>query len=92
MDFTKQTQPVVELLALDVLLLDEVSMIDDACFAGICDVLSIIDHSRRPAERGADCFGPLHMLLFGDESQLKLDCSYQGSAFNARTDDAHKPA
>ena len=62
MDFTKQTQPVVELLALDVLLLDEVSMIDDACFAGICDVLSIIDHSRRPAERGADCFGPLHML------------------------------
>ena len=43
MDFTKQTQNVVELLALDVLLLDEVSMIGDACFAGICDVLSIID-------------------------------------------------
>ena len=33
-DFTKQVQSVVELLHLNVLLLDEVSMIDDACFSG----------------------------------------------------------
>ena len=39
-------------------------MIDDACFAGICDVL------RRPDERAADCFGPMHVLLFGDFKQL----------------------
>jgi len=45
-------------------------MIDDACFAGICDVLSIIDHTRRPDERAADCFGPMHVLLFGDFKQL----------------------
>ena len=64
-DFTKQVQSVVELLNLNVLLLDEVSMIDDACFSGICDVLSIIDHTRRPNARAADCFGPLHVLLFG---------------------------
>ena len=65
LDFTKQVQSVVELLHLNVLLLDEVSMIDDACFSGICDVLSIIDHTRRPNARAADCFGPLHVLLFG---------------------------
>ena len=34
LDFTKQLQSVVELLHLNVLLLDEVSMIDDACFSG----------------------------------------------------------
>ena len=34
LDFTKQVQSVVELLHLNVLLLDEVSMIDDACFSG----------------------------------------------------------
>ena len=65
LDFTKQVQSVAELLNLNVLLLDEVSMIDDACFSGICDVLSIIDHTRRPNARAADCFGPLHVLLFG---------------------------
>jgi len=43
-----------------------ISMIDKDCFDGICEVLSIIDHSRRPNARGADCFGPVHILLFGD--------------------------
>ena len=69
-DFSKQTQTVVELLGLEVLLLDEVSMIDDAAFTGICDTLSIIDHTRRPSERTEDCFGPMHVLLFGDFKQL----------------------
>ena len=70
-DFTKQTQSVVELLNLEILLLDEVSMIDERCYSGICDVLSIIDHTRRPTERAsADCFGPMHILLFGDFKQL----------------------
>ena len=50
---------------LNVLLLDEVSMMDDACFSGICNVLSIIDHTRRPNAGAADCFGPVHVLLFG---------------------------
>ena len=65
LDFTKHIQAVVELLSLKVLLLDEVSMIDDACFSGICNVLSIIDHTRRPNAWTADCFGPVHVLLFG---------------------------
>ena len=46
-------------------------MIDEQCFSGICDVLSIIDHTRRPtAGASADCFGPMHILLFGDFKQL----------------------
>ena len=55
---------------LEVLLLDEVSMLDTDCFTGICNVLSIIDHSRRPEARAADCFGPVHVILFGDFKQL----------------------
>ena len=47
-----------------------VSMIDDACFTGICDTLSILDHTRRPSERPSDCFGPMHILFFGDFKQL----------------------
>ena len=57
----------MDLLNLNVLLLDEVSMIDDACFSGICNVLSIIDHTRRPNARAEDCFGLVHMLLFGGD-------------------------
>ena len=69
-DFSKRTASVGELLGLEVLLLDEVSMVDDACFNGICDTLSIIDHTRRPNERPSDCFGPMHVCLFGDFKQL----------------------
>ena len=77
--FTKQVQSVAELMWMEVLLLDEVSMIDDECFAGICEVLSIIDHSRRPNAREADCFGPLHLILFGDfKQELSLLILFQG--------------
>ena len=75
-DFTKQLKSVADLLSMEVLLLDEVSMIDDQCFAGICEVLSIIDHSRRPNAREADCFGPLHLIMFGDFKQDIQVCAY----------------
>ena len=52
---------VATLLQLQCLLLDEVSMVDDLCFKSICERLSVIDHSRRPDQRGADCFGNVHM-------------------------------
>jgi len=48
-------------------------MIDKDCFDGICEVLSIIDHSRRPNARAADCFGPVHVLLFGDFKSTYLN-------------------
>ena len=46
-------------------------MIDEQCFSGMCDALSMIDHTKRPtASASADCFGPMHILLFGDFKQL----------------------
>ena len=70
LDLTKTTPQVLELLNLEVLALDEVSMMDDACFGSICHVCSTIDHMRRPDVKRSDCFGPLHVLLFGDFKQL----------------------
>ena len=67
LDFAKLTNAkVADLMMLEVLLLDEVSMLDTDCFDGICEVLSIIDHNRRPNARAADCFGSVHVLLFGE--------------------------
>ena len=43
---------------------------DDACFGSICSVCSDIDHTRRPDVKRSDCFGPLHVLLYGDFKQL----------------------
>ena len=80
----------MELLNLNVLLLDEVSMIDDACFSGICNVLSIIDHTRRPNVGAADCFGPVHVLLFGG-SRVSL-LFIKGRAFSFCTLQHHDPA
>ena len=49
-------------------------MVDDACFSGICNVLSIIDHTRRPNAWAADCFGPVHVLLFGGDCVSFINC------------------
>ena len=46
-------------------------MLDKVCFEGIQDVLSIVDHSRKPdTSVSADPFGDIHLLLFGDFKQL----------------------
>ena len=72
LDLAKVTHPkVADLVSLQVLLLDEVSMLDKLCFEGIQEVLSIVDHNRRPdAPLSADPFGDVHLLLFGDFKQL----------------------
>ena len=72
LDLAKLTHPkVADLVALQVLLLDEVSMLDKLCFEGIQQVLDIVDHNRRPdAPLSADPFGDVHLLLFGDYKQL----------------------
>ena len=72
LDFSKLTSPkVAALIALEVFLLDEVSMIDQLCFTSLQEICSIIDHSRRPgADASADPFGSMHLLLFGDFKQL----------------------
>ena len=65
LDFAKLGHPKVQsLMALEVLFVDEVSMIDADCWSVISELFSIIDHSKRPHERGADAFGDLHVMLF----------------------------
>ena len=64
---------VLALMEMEVLLLDEVSMIDVDCWSTIVDLLSIIDHNRRPnadARVEDDPFGCMHFVLFGDFKQL----------------------
>ena len=65
-------------MKLQVLLLDEVSMLDTDAWNAICTILSTVDHSRRPDVQTSDTFGSLHVILFGDFKQLsnrgETDC------------------
>ena len=61
---------VAALMKLQVLLLDEVSMLDIDAWTAICSILSTVDHSRRPDVESSDAFGSLHVILFGDFKQL----------------------
>ena len=72
LDFAKLSHPkVAELMAMEVFLGDEISMLDAACWSSVEEVLSIIDHSKRPtASKEESRFGQLHVLLFGDFKQL----------------------
>jgi len=71
LDFAKlDNQKVKNLMALDVFLLDEVSMIDVDAWDTMVELLSIADHSRRPERNTGDAFGNIHVILFGDFKQL----------------------
>ena len=71
LDFSKfDHAKVATLMQLEVLLLDEVSMLDVDCFSSLSEILSIVDHNKRPNAQGADTFGNVHMMLFGDFKQL----------------------
>jgi len=45
-------------------------MMDSDCWSSISELLSIVDHNKRPDVEAADCFGALHVVLFGDFKQL----------------------
>ena len=45
-------------------------MIDVDCWHAIAQTFSVIDHTKRPRERGGDAFGEFHVLLFGDFKHL----------------------
>ena len=62
----------------DVLLLDEVSMIDEDCFQAVMQTMSLADHTRRPEKHEADEFGCAHVVLFGDFKQLPPATSKAG--------------
>ena len=65
---------------MEVLLLEDVNMLDEKRFAGVCEVLSTMNHGKRPHTREADCFGPVNLIAFGDFRQeisllLPFDCT-----------------
>lgn len=72
LDFAKTADKrVKKLLELEVLLLDEISMIDTDAWLAMAELLSIVDHTRRPDARdNADALGSLAVILFGDYKQL----------------------
>jgi len=57
---------VKELHRTDVLMIDEISMMDVDIWQGIEEVMSIVDHNRRPRASAGDNFGHVHVVLFGD--------------------------
>lgn len=66
LDFAKpEHSKVASLLNMDVLLLDEVSMMDIDCWSSIAELMSIVDHSRRPDVVNADTLGSIHVILMG---------------------------
>ena len=59
-------EQVAALLSMELLLLDEVSMIDTDVWCAMAEILSNVDHTRRPEATRSDEFGSVHMILFGD--------------------------
>ena len=59
-------EKVAALLSMELLLLDEVSMIDTDVWCAMAEILSNVDHTRRPEATRSDEFGSVHMILFGD--------------------------
>ena len=73
LDLTKTDHEKVRLLMkLQVLLLDEVSMLDTDIWNMLAEIMSVVDHSKHPTNHAsnADAFGSLHLILFGDFKQL----------------------
>jgi hypothetical protein len=73
LDFSKglANKKIKELLELEVLFLDEISMIDAEAWEAMAEMLSLADHSRRPdAPADGDRFGNIALVLLGDYKQL----------------------
>ena len=66
MDLSKTGHPkVAALLALEVLFIDEVSMIDVDCWTTVSELFAAVAREKRPDARAADAFGEIHLILFG---------------------------
>ena len=73
LDFSKgvANKKIKELLELEVLFLDEVSMIDSDAWSAMAEMCSLADDSRRPdAPIDGDPFGNVALVLLGDFKQL----------------------
>ena len=66
LDLAKTEHPkVAALLALEVLFMDEVSMIDVDCWSAVSEMFGAVAQAKRPDARAADDFGEMHLILFG---------------------------
>ena len=76
LDFAKPGLPkVAALLALEILLIDEVSMIDVDCWSAATTVFADVAHAVRPGVPAADAFGEVNVILFGDSiTMTKINC------------------
>ena len=73
LDFSKVDDPKVSaLLSMQVLMIDEYSMLDEPAWNTIANLLSMIDHTRRPHDVNATALGNCHVLLFGDFKQVNI--------------------
>ena len=45
-------------------------MIDEKTWSVIVEILSVIDHSRRPNDPNTDALGHIHVILFGERAYL----------------------
>ena len=71
LDFAKsENKKVKDLVEMEVLLLDEVSMMDTDAWLTLVELCSVADHNRRPNPVDGDGFGNVHVILFGDFKQL----------------------
>ena len=71
LDFAKPGHPkVAALLAMEVLFIDEVSMIDVDCWRALSHILFAASHAKRPEVPPADDFGEVSMILFGHPWRL----------------------
>ena len=91
LDFTKRHEKVLALLRTAILLLDEVSMIDCDIFEALAKQLGIADHTRRGTDAGADEYGEVHLMLFGDFKQLPPATSELGRRLGNIFDAALSP-
>jgi len=67
LDFAKVGNPKgAALLAMQVLMIVEFSMLDEPAWNTIASLLSILDHSRRPNDVKGTALGHTNIILFGD--------------------------
>ena len=67
LDFAKPGHPkVAALMALEVLFIDEVSMIDVDCWSTVSTLFAAVAHAARPGVPTTDDFGDVNVILFGD--------------------------
>jgi hypothetical protein len=65
LDWSKNGQKTQELIDMRLLMIDEVSMLDEAFFTIITSLLGLANSNRRFAKKPCDEYGDIHLLLFG---------------------------